>query len=308
MSLSAALVSVLALATAGGQQPPQTPAAGPSDPQATVLDEVIVDGRSLREAVDDFVDEVIAPPVGRGPARWDRKVCVGVANLRREAAQALVDQVSAVALRAGLEPGEPGCSPNILVVAAGDGREMARALVEARPHVFRPSYAGAARSSLQLRLFQEREAAVRWWHVSVPVQDETGDIAVRLPGQPAPLVRQDGSRLTTRIRNDLRRAFVIIDLTRMDGVTFQQLGDYVGMVALAQIDPEAETRAYDTVLNLFDQPAHSPGLTDWDAAYLAALYDAELNRRAPSHQNGEVAGLMLRERREAEAQDLPAPQ
>ncbi len=75
------------------------------------------------------------------------------------------------------------------------------------------------------------------------------------------------------------------------------------MVAMAQIDPEAETAAYDTVLNLFDAPGEVSGLTDWDRSYLAALYDAELNRRSPNQQGGEVAGLMLRDRQQAQTED-----
>lgn len=288
--------AVLALASPGLAQVP------PRDAATAELETVVVDGRPLREAIERFVDDVVAPPVGRGPARWDRKVCVGALNLRRDAAQAVVDQVSRIALDLGLEPGDPGCRPNILIIASDDGEALARALVERSPHAFRPNYAGASRGSSALDRFQASSSPVRWWHVSLPVT-ETGDIAVRLPGGGPPFVRQDGSRLTTRLRNDLRRAYVIVDLQEMDGVTFQQLGDYIGMVTMAQIDPEAETAAYDTVLNLFDAPGAVSGLTEWDRSYLAALYDAELNRRSPNHQGGEVAGLMFRDRRQAQTED-----
>ncbi len=274
----------------------------PQDSPPAELETVLVDGRPLREAVERFVDDVVAPPVGRGPARWDLKVCVGALNLRRDAAQVVVDQVSRIALDLGLEPGEPGCRPNILVIASSDGEALARALVVRSPRAFRPNYAGASRGASALARFQTSSAPVRWWHLSLPVT-ETGDIAVRLPGGSAPFVRQDSSRLTTRLRNDLRRAYVIVELEDMEGVTFQQLGDYIGMVTMAQIDPEAETAAYDTILNLFDAPGSVSGLTEWDRSYLSALYDAELNRRSPNHQGGEVAGLMLRDRRRARTEE-----
>ena len=58
------------------------------------------------------------------------------------------------------------------------------------------------------------------------------------------------------------------------------------MVALAQVDAEADTAAYPTILNLFADPASAPaGLTDWDRSYLTALYDAELNQLQPSHHH-----------------------
>lgn len=285
-----------------GQQTPP-----PQDPPASQLEDVVVDGRSLRETVDRFVDDVIAPPVGRGPARWDRKVCIGVANLRNETAQALIDQISSVALRVGLEIGEPGCSANILVVAASDGQAMARALVDARPLAFRPRYAGASRGGSALERFQADDGAVRWWHVSVPIHSETGGVAVRIPGYGAPLIRQDNSRLTTRIQNDLRRAFVVVDLDDAADVTVQQLGDFIGMVALAQIDPEADTASYNTILNLFGDEVAPAAMTDWDVSYLTSLYDAELNRRAPGQQSGEVSGIMFRDRDRAQRED-PAPE
>jgi len=286
MAVVTAFATLLALALS-----PQDAA---QDPPATTLDEVVVESRTLRETVDRFVEGVIAAPVGRAPARWDNKVCVGVANLRRDAAQVIVDRVSAIALEAGLEVGEPGCRANILVVASDNGDAMARALVEAAPLAFRPGYAGAARSALQLQRFQESGAPVRWWHVSLPVTED-GQIAVRLPAESAPIIPQEASRLRTNIQNDLRRAFIVIDLPRASGLNFQQLGDYVGMVAMAQIDPEAETAAYDTVLNLFEPGRQVEGLTGWDASYLKSLYGAELNRKLVNQQTGEVGQLMLRD-------------
>jgi len=271
------------------------------EPAPTELETVTVDGRRLSDTIERFVDDIVAPPVGRGPSRWHRKVCVGVANVRRDAAQVIIDRVSGIALEAGLEPAEPGCSPNILVIATSDGQAMARGLVEVRPRVFLPFYAGGSRSARALERFQATDAAVRWWHVGIPVMRDTGEAAVRLPGNPvAPRVREDGSRLTTRVQNTLMRAFIIIDLDRMDGVTFQQLGDYIGMVAMAQIDPDAETKPYDTILNLFAGPGTGQGMTAWDRAYLASLYGAELNQRAPRHQGGEIGRHMLRAMQTAE--------
>ena len=282
-----ALASILLLAP---QVAPPRQDATPSQ-----LEDVVVDGRRLRESVDRFVDDIVAPPVGRGPARWNRRVCVGVVNLRREAAQALVDQVSVVADRVGLEIGEPGCSPNILVIATDDGAALARALVDEKPRAFRPQYSGAARSSEALDYFQTTSAPVRWWHVSMPVVRDTGEPGVRMPGFGAPMIPGEG-RLRNPLRNDLQRVFVILDMDDAVGVSIEQLGDYVGMVALAQVDPEAATSSYDTVLNLFQTTTPGLTLTDWDVSYLTALYGSELNQRSANAQGGEISSLMLRDR------------
>jgi hypothetical protein len=133
------------------------------DPPPTTLEDVVVDGRRLDQAIDDFVADIVAPPVNRGPARWHRRVCVGAINFRSDVAQALVDQVSAVAADTGLEIGEPGCSANVLILGTDDGSALAAGLVNRAPRAFRPGYSGAARSSEALERFVDTQAAVRWW-------------------------------------------------------------------------------------------------------------------------------------------------
>ncbi len=306
------LLMALALLGAAPQDPaPQRP---PAD-QADQVADVVVIGRDLADAVDSFVDSVVAPPPGRGPARWDRKVCVGAVNLKRATAQQLVDRVSEVALDIGLDIGEPGCTPDILIMATDDGTALAAALVDARPRVFRPGYSGAARSRAALEQFSATNRPVRWWHVSLPVDADTGQIAVRVPGYDPPMINTLASRLRTEIQNDLRRAIIIVDLVQADRVSFRQLADYIAMVAFAQIDPEAKLEGFDTVLNVFADPAGAAGLTDWDRAYLTSLYNAQLNQRAPGQQGGEIGALMARGLRQggseapppADAPATPAP-
>ena len=280
-----AVLAALALTTAPQQAPvPQTD-------EDRVDDIEVVGGRSLREAIDVFTDTVVAPPRGRNPARWHDFVCVGAINLQRDAAQAIIDRVSQVALDIGLEIGEPGCSANILIVGTDDGPAMAAAMVDYRPAIFRPGYAGASRSSLQLARFQQTEAPVRWWHVALPVLADTGVIAVRMPGEDPPVI-PGGSLLRTEVRNDLGRAIIIVDFARAGGVSFQQLSDYVAMAAFAQIDPDADMSAFPSVLNVFEDPSAASGLTDWDMAYLTGLYTAELNRRSPAHTAGAIGNIM----------------
>ncbi|MBU2167059.1 MAG: hypothetical protein KKF88_04410 [Alphaproteobacteria bacterium] len=303
---AAAALFALALAAPGLAWAQETP--------ETRVEDIVVLGTPLREQVETFADTVVAPPHGRGPARWSARsgICVGVVNLQREAAQAMADRVSEVALDLGLPIGEPGCSPNVLIIATDDAPTLTAALVERSPNAFRPPYSGSSRSRLQLRRFIESDAPVRWWHVSLPVNSETGGIAVRIPGYAPPQTRAAASRLTTLIQNDLKRAYVIIDIDQVEGVSFRQLADYVAMVAFAQIDPDADLSGFPTILNVFDNPTIAFGLTDWDQSYLGSLYGAELNQSNPNAQSGAVAALMFRERRriedEAEAAlaDTPA--
>jgi hypothetical protein len=267
--------------------PVQQPAA---DEEPVELDDVEVTGTPLNSLIRNFVNEVAAPNRGRGLARWDDRICVGVANLKTEPAQYIVDRVSTVAEDIGLTPGQPGCTPNVIIIASDNPSSLAQALIEERQRAFRMGGSGMDRGGAALRAFETSQAPVRWWQVSMPTDSETGQRAVRLPGDcqgactsvmdSAPVINVfSASRLSTQIIDTIFRTVVILDVNQVDKVSVVQLADYVAMVTLAQIDPEAETRQYASILNVFETPEAAAGLTDWDTAYLQGLYDAERTRK-----------------------------
>src|SRR3954447_13195055 len=95
-------LAVAALIAAPGvaQDSPAQAAARTADASQPV-DEVIVRGRRMSEIesdlriyIDKFLREVAKPATGRGYARWERSVCVGVHNLESTAAQYIVDRIS----------------------------------------------------------------------------------------------------------------------------------------------------------------------------------------------------------------------
>ena len=279
--------------TAPGGQDPAAEAVAPQDAPVR-LEDVTVTGRPLDSLIRDFVSEVAEPNPRRGLARWSGDICVGVANLRADAAQYLADRVSTVAEDLGLDPGQPGCTPTIMIVATGDGGELARTLVDERRRAFRMGGSGMDRGGVALADFRDADRPVRWWQMSMPVDSETGLRATRIPGEcrdacldPVDYAPQinvfAASRLRTQIVDNIFRTIVIVDVDDVAQLSIQQLADYIAMVTLAQINPDADTSAYSSILNVFDDPESSPHLTDWDLAYLGGLYAAErnhLNRRA----------------------------
>jgi hypothetical protein len=282
----------------------------PVEAGPVALEDVIVEGRRLDDLTRDFVAEVALPARGRGLARWRDGVCVGVANLETDAAQYIVDRVSTVAEDLGLRPGAPGCTPRVLVIATTDADSFTRQFVANRPRLFRVGGAGMDLGRNALRAFESADRPVRWWTVSAPVDDENGQIAVRLPGQIsgagtgsmsamqyAPKISTTASRLTTQIVDDTLRSFVIVDVDRLNGVSLEQLADYIAFIALAQIDPDADTSDYVSVLNVFDDPAQADGLTRWDQAYLRGLYETQRTRVNPASQQTEIVSSIARVRR-----------
>ena len=289
------------LATAAPQDPPvQNPPV--QDPTETRVEDIVVLGRPLEEAARDFVYSLTVPARGRGLARWRDTVCVGVVNLRGEAAQYLADVISTRAEDLGLEVGEPGCSPNVIITFADDGAAMARAMVEAEPAAFRVGGSGMDLGRAALGRFQEGDAPVRWWHMALPIHAETGRIAVRIPGEvdnegnpSAPTLSTFGSMLTSSVRDDLNKVIVIVDVDGVAHLTGPQLADYLSMIALAQIDPRGEIEGFPTILNVLDDPAVADGMTDWDLAFLRGLYrDDRALRRNPAVLASGIASDLAR--------------
>jgi len=323
-----ALLAAALLASPQAAPAVQTP---PVSQDPVRLEDVVVDAQRLEDTTEAYVDEVAAPARRRGLARWKDGMCVGVVNLERETAQYLADRVSDVARSLGLRAHEPDCHPSVLIVATSDGPTFTEQFVAMRPRLFRVGATGMDRGSAELRDFIREERPVRWWHVSLPVDSETGLPVVRPPGFVSGSGTGGGgrdatsaqeyapntaifaaSRLNSQYVDHLKRVFIIVDVDQLNGASIEQLGDYVAMVAMAQIDPDADTARFDTILNLFDGPATAPtGLTGWDRAYLEGLYDlgSETHRINQRAQVQAVASAIASAYRggSAEPEDLDQP-
>ena len=295
MSISLGLLSLLAtLQTAPTPTAPGSPTLGQDEAR---VGDIVVNGRPLNDLVGDFVDEISRPARRRGLARWQGKICVGTVNLPAAHAQVLIDRVSDVAASVGLEPGEPGCRPGIVILATDNGSALATAMVRRRNSGFSLSSLQTNAGTRALEDFQTSDRAVRWWQTSLPVDSNTGETAIRLAGMVGPdgqpsypqLNAFAASRLTTQIRDNLIRTVIIIDVTKLGDTTFQQLSDYVSLVALAQIDAEAQTSSYDTIMNIFSETGGPSTLTDWDMGYLEALYSTHPDRIDPNALTRSVA-------------------
>lgn len=225
-------------------------------------------------------------------------------------AQFVIDRFAVNAFDGGTDVGGPGCRPNVLLLATTDGSALAHRLVREAGLGFRPAMGHTNLDRKALRRFQTFDAPVRWWNVVMPVTTDTGDIATRLRGEDIidphtngeafALRVRDASRIRSTIQYDMAWTIIIVDMSKTGSVPFGALADYISMVALAQVDAEADLAGQSTILNLFDAPDVVGGLTDWDKDYLAALYAAPNDRSSAEQQENGVVRTLVRERRARE--------
>lgn len=286
---------------------------GPDEPELESpvdedIESIIVSGQRpefLRQLMQDFIVEIGDPTSrSRGYARWQHRLCVGIYNLPDQTtAQFIADTISLIALETGLQTGSPGCKPNLQIVFSPDARELASTMVEDSPRMFRP-FGGAGETTqgiAALEQFKTSEAPVRWWQITMAV-DETGLPAIDLPGVDAPLMRGVASRLTSTISDEIWGNLIIVDAGKVANVTWPQLADYLAMVSLAQVDPNALPSGSDSILNLFRADTPPSGMRDIDRTYLRALYEMDA-MLLPQVQRGTFPSRMVRVQRKMEDEE-----
>jgi hypothetical protein len=273
-----------------------SPQSAPQEP-ASILPDVQVQGvRRMEEAATRFVERVSAPPPGvEGLAVWDRPLCLEIANLSEPASNALRDRIAQRAAAVGVGLDGEGCRTNVTSIATSDGGVTARSLLEANPDEFRPASTFTQRDGRALRRFAESKAPVRWWTVSLPINE--------FSRRPLIKPRGTGDRNAGLLTGQLyfgedavyimSSVVVVIDAARTGEIPISALADYVAFTVLAQVDDSSDYSGQLTILNLFQQANAPVELTAWDLAYLTALYEAPLRWSGVSRHQREIARHMV---------------
>lgn len=208
-------------------------------------------------------------------ARFEDRACPGVIGLRQDAAEMMVGMIRARAELLGIPlASENRCSPNIVVLFSADGR------AELKEFQRKHHYLSDVLSVGELRELMEDEGPVRVWSIVETRMANGMPVARRrdLVNLPVGRMWAAHSKLTLSSRQDIVATLVVFDRDAVVGKSLAQLADYAAMRSFARTrDMEGEA-ALDTILGLFsgDGPK-PPGLTPFDRAYLASLYDGVAN-------------------------------
>jgi hypothetical protein len=226
----------------------------PGKPQATAESR----RADLYPRVSHFVDQISAlEPSSLGPQlefpttgwliTWHANVCPRLIGLSEQERDVILARIYEIARLAGVPMDGGHCSPNLNIFVTGHPKEL---LKEMEKHDSVDMF-GVGRGDFPdlIDQFIDKPRPVRVWYNIYSILA-------------------------------LDRVLMIVDQTRLQGVSSGQLADYIAMASFAEIKPLAETRPNaslgdaPTILKLFDSsPDAAPaGLSDWDQAYLKTLY------------------------------------
>jgi hypothetical protein len=172
-----------------------------------------------------------------------------VTGLSREEGEFVLVRISEIARVAGARLAGEECHPNLLIFVTAQPKPLLRTM-----------FGNATLSKIDA--FINTPRPVRVWHNAYIV--------------PAGAMARPGSR-NSKFVWAFGTSYVVVDRTRLQGVSQVQLADYVGMVSLAEIKSTAHTGDSQTILRLFDGPpqAAPEGLSAWDQEFLRILYHPE---------------------------------
>ena len=226
---------------------------------------IVVEGR-LKQAINGFVQRLTRSGPTDQIAAWKDKVCPLVLGIDPSEAQFMEQKIDELARTVRLRAGGSSCLTTMAVVITPDPKAFIDEALRNYPMTLRTD--GWDR----LKRFVESNRPVRW----ISATDECGYSC-----------GLSGSRIRLSTRPSLAMILVIVDSAQLKGVNLGELSDYVALVALSNPDDRPSTHP-NSMLSLFDYPRAPDAsfeLTDFDRAFLAALYHAPVDRSANAQRS-----------------------
>ncbi|MGA7539435.1 MAG: hypothetical protein WBW93_11800, partial [Steroidobacteraceae bacterium] len=287
-----------------GAQPRPPPASRRSRPAAAaslgaVTVEASEERRALRLKVDRFVASAIVQPSGDALDRWSVPICPLVAGLPRAWGELILERISMAAVDAHAPLAGRVCHPNLFVVAHDQVAQFVRQWLAQDRTAFDFNDQGIESF---YRFFDSKRPIRAWYNTRWGNPDggacmPAESAAALGAGLPQSLDAQtcangvDTHLTYSSTASNITSAIVVVDTSRMKGMTTRQLADYIALVGLADVRLDAGPTPVPSILALFAQGTPPSGLTRWDRALLYSLYNTS---QADRLQIPEMEIAMLR--------------
>jgi hypothetical protein len=303
-----ASAALLISASAGAAQvAPSSPAPDAAEPPIVVTG-ARLSPREARARAVAFVQGTGVASGERPVARWVDPVCLNVIGISDRHAGLVAERVKRIAAAAGVPIARGNCQNNVAVVFTGDAGETVREVERRAPRRLE-EVTGETR-----RRLVDGNAPIRWWYTTQPRSRHNMRASTNSPGFAAGegsgaegasgpgsggsalagdipnLYHYNSSLISTQAVRALVSASVIVDVNAMDRMPLEAVAAYVAMVAFAEIR-ENDFSAPGSIMGMFENsPTAARGLTEWDMAFLRALYRLPLDRDARRHR-----GILVRD-------------
>lgn len=248
------------------------------DDQDGTDEDIVVTGRVERPSESEVTRQarsITAPTAIRHLPlpRFQDRLCPGIFGMKGEFAALMIDRIrdNAEKLDLWMAEDDGTCRPNFVVAFVDDGQAALKQIEENQYWLFQSLTTADRRELLA------EDGPVRVWTTTQTRTRDGMPVARResLDNPPVVSAWMAHSKIYIPIREDITQVVVLFDKADVKGKTLVQLADYATMRGLARTRPvDGDGQAMDTILGLFDTNASPPPeMTNFDRAYLAAVYD-----------------------------------
>jgi hypothetical protein len=243
---------------------------------------------SVRQRVDTYVRGVTKNPGfsdSESLVRWDVPICLFVAGLPEDDRKTMAARLTQSISVAGATLARQPCQPNLSVVMTSEPDRVLEAWYArdkqlfgdaTQPQIHRFLDSSNSRPILVWRnIDRGRKAGTRLGHF-VPSNNNA-----------------ESSAFVGNAVLSFVSVFAVVDTNLASHATLDQQADYVAMAGLSNIDLDADIGSAPSILRLFVGDSTPPtGLSEWDAAFIKALYQSDQTSRG---QRRDIAERVLRQ-------------
>lgn len=247
--------------------------------------EIIVEGQTEKQ-VREFLWRAITPVSGRKVARRDEPVCFAFDNIDAGLEAALRARIAENLSAIGSDLAEPGCTPNATIAFPRSAPAFVKWLKDKQPQVFNSLY-GA-----ELKRFTRTPRVTYTWHYlpdkadQIERQRNNSVVFVRADETAGGLASQVGTPA-------ISHSFTVIEASAIEGLTINQLADYITVQALVMLEPEMQGEVpASSILRLFTDKGADPQapeeMSQADRVLLGVLYRKGRGSFTPAAIRAEV--------------------
>lgn len=283
MAAAAAITLPLHPDRARSAEPPaqdSTTRGSPSDSRKEI-DTVTIKAereRQLKRQIGHFVSGIIVTYMNDSLERWNFPICPLVAGLPSERGEFILARVSQIARDSHAPLADEHCKPNFFVVVTDDPDLLVQKWIKHDRNLV-----NTCDGMGYVREFLHSRQPVRVFYNAKfrSVDGRDRDLSsLSLLGFNLQMYFSScvasgvaGTRLSYGAVQELSSVIMVVDIRRTTNLNIGQLSDYIAMVGLAQIRPNADTGTAPTILSVFgDTDPRPQGLSPWDQSFLHTLY------------------------------------
>ncbi|GAD11771.1 hypothetical protein GFGA_2c0087 (plasmid) [Gluconobacter frateurii NBRC 103465] len=247
-------------------------------------DRLVVRGYNTGQ-IKDTVEEVFHFQYGRQIPRWNSKVCAQFIGVPREVSgyfdQALVQKFHAF----GIATTQKCVLPNLYILATNQMDGLVSAIIRRDPFLMQgidaaPQFAENFQPPSKDALKNLKKAFPIRWFANIGIADKENKPPLVLPGAPPTYIEEPSntSDLGSTTREDIISMVILVDMSKMDGVSWNSIIEYVSMVAMTYPNLTDYDSNYTVLGTFIKNKIPSAGdfhMTSLDDAFVRALYDAD---------------------------------